>query len=96
MFKKNRLIGKYIALHFMFMPIVCYAGNNEEIGMELGRTGLLLDKASEGISKLSKSKVTSKWSGQAQDKAIDICAFVEKKLKRSHLIRKDAQFCSVE
>jgi hypothetical protein len=99
MFKTSGLLGKIITILIFFIPAVSFAEDNAEVNIEVGRAGVLMEKASDGLSKLlssGKADISAKWADELQDKAAVFCEFIQKKLKDNHLDDKDIPICSVE
>jgi hypothetical protein len=99
MFKTSCLLGKILAILIFFIPTVSFAEDNTEINIKVGRASVLMQKASDGLSKLvdsGKTDVSEKWADELQNKAADFCEFIQEKLKKDRLDDKDIPLCSVE
>ncbi len=99
MFKTSWLLGTIIAIQIVFIPTVSFAEDNTETNIKVGRASVLMEKASDGLSKLinsSKADVSDKWADELQNRAGDFCAFIQEKLKNNHLGDEDISLCSVE
>ena len=78
MFRTSGL-GKTIAILIVFTPAVSFAEDNTEVNIEVGRASVLMEKASDGLSKLlssGKADISGKWADELQDKAADFCKFI--------------------
>jgi hypothetical protein len=96
---RGRLIGRILATQLVFMPTSSFGKDTTEINITLGRASTLIENASNGLGKLSKSrksKSSLKWAEELQSRASDLCSFVQKELKKKHLDDKDFPLCSVE
>ncbi|TGV61050.1 hypothetical protein EN784_01230 [bacterium M00.F.Ca.ET.141.01.1.1] len=88
-----------MAIEIVCMPVCSFADGESGINIKVGRADVLLSRASDGLSKLlgsRKNDISDKWSDDLQNRAADICAFVQKELKKAHLDDKDVPLCSVE
>jgi hypothetical protein len=94
-----RLLAKIVAIQVAFVPVIAFADDDTELNATMGRAGVLLERASDGLTKLGarKGKITQEWANGLQDKAADICAFVKKELETANPNDEEvAALCSVE
>ena len=99
MFKTSARVVALIAIPMVLIPAVSVAGDNTETNIKVGRASVLMEKASDGLSKLTnsdKANISDKWADELQDRAAAFCAFIQDKLKDNHLEDKDIPLCSVE
>jgi hypothetical protein len=100
MFKTSEILGKIIVILLFFIPAASFAGDNTEINIKVGRASVLMERASDGLSKLQdsdKADVSDQWADDLQNKAATVCALVENKLKDNRLDDKDGPpLCAVE
>jgi hypothetical protein len=84
----------------VFIPAVSFARDNTEINIKVGRASVLMERASDGLAKLQnsgKADVSDEWADDLQNRAVAVCALVQKKLKDNHLDDKDAPpLCGTE
>ena len=99
MFKTSGLLGKMIVVVIVIIPAISFAQDNTETNIKVGRASVLMEKASDGLSKLinsGKAEISGKWADELQNRADDFCRFIQDKLKNSNLDDKDISLCSVE
>lgn len=99
MIKRSSLLLALVAAQVGFIPAFAFAEDDTETNITTGRAGVLLERASDGLSKLlesEKSGISAEWAEELQDKSSDLCAFVQEKLEKAGLDDKDMPLCSVE
>jgi hypothetical protein len=91
-------VGILVSGLLVSIPAATFADEIRNADINAGRASVLLERASDGLSRLTQSgkvHLTDEWTEKLQNEAADICALVQKRLEKAHL-DEAPPLCSVE